>query len=251
MRGFVLLSSTLLVSVPVHASNIATDRPGNGNTAVVVEAQRLNAETGVLYTFVNGSDDHQFSFPVGLRFGIGEGFEARAITSLVGLQSGPTGGDLAWSDTALGMKFQPLQNDGWLPDLALMSDVFFPTGGGAFSSGVVVPEFRAAIAWALPGGLGLFGNLGADVPEDSAGRFARLLHLAQLNFAVPIGSQTLTLFVESYGRTSFDARGDFFQVDAGLMWLFTPDLQLDFFTQHGLDGAVADFSASVGFSFRI
>jgi hypothetical protein len=229
---------------------IVTDRPGNGNAASTVAPGRLNVESGFLVGWTDATDDvTTVSFPVGLRLGLTPWLEARVLTSLVGIETVDGSTDVSATDTGLGVKLGLTSAEGWIPDLALMTDVFLPSGAGGFTNDAVVPEARAAVAWALPAGFGLFGNVGVDVPEDGEGRFARFIHVAQVNFAVP--RLPLGLFVETFGRTSFDDRSDLLQLDAGLAWLVHPDLQFDLFTQHRIDGPTPDFQVSVGVSGRV
>lgn len=214
----------------------------------------MNVETGVNYALLqdDGPDVHQLTTPVALRLGLIDPLEVRALASLFGLEAASGQTDVQAVDFALGLKVQLLEADALVPELAVMTDVFLPTGGGSFTSDGVVPEFRVAAAWALPAGFGFFTNLGVDVPDDADGRFGRLIHLAQLNWATALGrSQTVAFFVESYGRTAFEAGREFFQIDAGLLLLLTPNLQLDAFTQHRISGSAPDFQASVGFSARL
>ncbi len=273
-----MLTVALLIGAAAHAADaetlveeelefLVTDRPGNGNAAAVVPPARLQFELGTLYalqrdqqvcqgdpTFPGNcttTDVHQVAFPVALRFGVFEWLELRGITGVMGIETQAGETQVEPTDTAGGLKLGILTLDGWVPDLALMADVFFATGRGAFTGGATVPDMRAAVAWVLPARFGLFGNLGADVPEDAAGRYGRFLWVFQVNYAIPLDDQLLVLFAEGYGRASFSERDEFTQVDFGLAWVLNPDLQVDFFTQHGLFGETPDLQLSLGVSIRV
>lgn len=247
-----LLALGLLIgSAPALAAPISTDRPGNGNAATVVAPAVLQIETSALYAHTGDGDAHAVTFPTGLRYGIVPRLEARVLTSILGVQADPAETQVQPTDTALGLKLGVIQQRDYGADMAVMVDVFFPSGEPPFTADVIVPELRGALARSLPNGLGVLANFGFDVPEDEAGRYARLLYVGQINYAPPIEGRPLTFFVETFGKTSFGNRTDFTQIDAGVLWLLTPDFQLDLFTQHGLDGAAPDFQIAIGLSARV
>jgi hypothetical protein len=240
----------LLLAGPAAAAPLSTDRPGNGNAATVVAPARLQIESSVLYAYADDPVTHTVTFPLGFRYGVLPRLEARVLTSVLGIEDGPAETRVQPTDTALGLKVALAHRRDFIADVAVMADVFFPSGEAPFTSDVVVPEFRGAFSRSLPSGLGVLANFGLDVPKDEAGRYARFLYVGQINYAPPIEGRPLTLFVETYGKTAFGNRSDFTQIDAGILWLLTPDLQLDLFTQHGVDGAAPDFQIAIGFSIR-
>jgi hypothetical protein len=170
-------------------SPIATDRPGNGNAPTTVPQWRLQIETSVAYAFdrTDGGDGHLVNFPTALRFGVLEFLELRFGSGLIGIDAAPVmGADVASAtDTFVGTKLQVLANDGWTPNLGVVVDVYLPSGCGGFTGDVVVPDGRVAASWALPVGLGLLFNAGADVPEDVDSRFARFIYVANVNYTPP------------------------------------------------------------------
>lgn len=240
---------------------IDTDRPGNGNAATTVPRGRLQVELGANYALERltsdpapetGSTIHGLTFPLALRLGVTEILELRAGTGVVGI--GIADGEdvsIASTDTAVGAKLALLANDGWVPSLALMTDVFLPSGSGAFTQGVVVPEARGAAFWGLPADFGLLLNVGGDVPADSGDHFLRGLYVAHVNYAPSALAGNLVLFVESFGRVPLASEPDaIVQLDMGVAWRLGHDWQLDAFTQHGLTEAAPDFQASLGASAR-
>jgi len=231
---------------------ISTDRPGNGNAATTVPWRRLQLELGGLYAWTDAdSPVSQVIFPLGIRYGLLPQLELRLLSGIIGIQSvdGDTAVDA--TDTALGVKVGLTEQSGFRPDLAVMADVYLPTGSGAFGAEVVVPELRAAASWGLPAGFGAFANVGFDVPDDGIDRYARLLYLGQINYTLPAGADRVGIFGELFGRTSFDDRPDFLLLDVGVAWQLSPDLQLDVFSQHRLAGSAPDFQLSLGISVRL
>lgn len=245
---------------------LSTDRPGNGNAATTVPRLRLQLETSVAWALSrdDGRDTtaHQISFPTALRFGVTDWLELRAISGLLGVDvrdGGETGREarVYATDTAVGVKAWLLPAVGALPDLALMVDVFLPSGGGPFTTGEALPDARLAAAWSLPAGFGVLLNVGFDllptagVGPDGGGR-ARFLYVVNVNWTLPPAlTDRLALFVEAYGRESFDAGSTSIrQLDVGLTFRVTDDLQLDAFSQHAFTEASPDHQVALGVSAR-
>ncbi len=233
-------------------ASIETDRPGNGNAATTVPQWSLQIESGLIaYAFDESSSgqSHLVSFPLALRFGVLPFLELRAGTAIIGIDAG-TEEVVNPTDTAVGTKLRALRNDRWTPDLAVVADVFLPSGRGAFTAGVVVPDVRIAASWDLPAGFGLLTNAGADVPEDVEGRFARFVYVVNLNYSPPVADRRLSFFVEGFGRIPRGSREPVLQIDAGMAFLIGPDLQLDLFSQHAFTDASPDHQISLGLSAR-
>lgn len=231
---------------------LATDRPGNGNTATTMTRGRLNVESSVLFA-MPGRGSYGLSAPTLLRLGILDRLEARAGTSIVGWSKTPDGtGNIDATDTSVGMKVGFVEADGGIPDLAASADLWIPTGSDAFTGAILVPEGRLLAAWALPAELGLLVNLGADSPQAADGdRTARLLYVLNLSLglsAVP----ALSCFVELFARHSL-LGGDnpLILLDWGGALRLSNNLQLDVFFQHGVTGDAPSVQVSAGVSARI
>lgn len=245
------MTGLLLLLLSAEVPPISTDRPGNGNAATTVPTGRLQIEASALYSLdaVPGDDVNLISFPTLFRVGLFTGLELRVSSAFGGIDATGPGVEGRTTDTSVGAKAQILANGDWWPDLALMADVYLPSGTGAFTAGVTTPDARVAASWALPHDLGLLLNLGLVVPEDDAGRFAQLLYVVNLACGLAEG---LTVFVESFGQIAVDGeRSKVLQIDAGAAYLVTDDLQVDLFTQHALTDQSPDLLVSVGLSGRI
>lgn len=272
MLALALLALTATTASAEVDPPIATDRPGNGNAATVVPHLRFQAETS--WSFAEIDDDFLslMSWPTLFRFGLVDVAEIRLGTAVVGTAfvgspappGSPPRGESS-TDTLVGAKVQLLANEGFRPDLAVMLDVFLPTGEGAFTQDVVVPELRVASAWSLPAGFGLLLNAGVDLPQgqrpiiDEQGvttedqRFGQLIYVANLGYAFPFLEQRLSVFVESFGRVVFDRElgSNIHQFDTGAAFRITDDVQVDSFLQVGLNDAAPNYQLSIGVSFRI
>jgi len=235
---------------------IATDRPGNGNASSTVPKHRLQIETSASYlrSDAGAVTVQQITLPTLVRFGLLDSVEVRVGSSIVGIDatSGSDEGP-ALTDTLVGAKVQLAENAGTKPQLAVMVDVTLPTGDGGFTGDKVVPEARVAAAWSLPSNFGFLINAGGDLPEAAGDRFVRLLYVANLGYTpASLLDGRLSVFVESFGRLSLDSdQAHVVQVDLGAAYSLNPNLQLDFFTQHGLSDGAPDFQIAVGVSARL
>lgn len=238
---------------PSDVAPISTDRPGNANAATTVPKGRAQIESslGFARDRAEGTTNRALSFPTSLRVGVLDRLELRASTSIVGVELDSASRAPKPTDTSVGSKLHVLRGGAGRPDVSVMVDVFLASGRAAFTAGATTPEARVSAAWALPQGIGFLWNVGGDVPRTDR-RYARALYVTNLNYAPPILNGALTLFIESYGRLPLASPElPIVQIDVGAALLLGPDLQLDFFTQHGVTQAAPDFQASFGLSARI
>ncbi|MBO6934374.1 MAG: transporter [Deltaproteobacteria bacterium] len=240
----------------VMVAPIATDRPGNGNAATTVPQWALQIETSANYALERipmAGDQHLLAFPTLLRFGLLDIFEIRLGSELLGIDGHPPMGQKTAhpTDTWVGLKIQLAANDGAVPAVAIMTDLFLPSGRAPFTNDAVVPDIRGALSWSLPKGFGLLLNAGIDIPDDGVGRFARALYVVNLGYAFPFLERRLSVFVESFGLIPLGTDRDaVIQFDWGAAFRITRDMQIDFFAQHGLTEAATDFQIALGFSAR-
>lgn len=240
----------------VMVAPIATDRPGNGNAATTVPQWALQIETSANYALERipmAGDQHLLAFPTLLRFGMLDIFEIRLGSELLGIDGHPPMGQKTAhpTDTWVGLKIQLAENDGAVPAVAIMTDLFLPSGRAPFTNDAVVPDIRGALSWSLPKGFGLLLNAGIDIPDDGVGRFARALYVVNLGYAFPFLERRLSVFVESFGLIPLGTDRDaVIQFDWGAAFRITRDMQIDFFAQHGLTEAATDFQMALGFSAR-
>ena len=78
MRSAILPAALAVLTLPVFADSIATDRPNVVESSLTVGAGVLQLETGLAFeTFDGGNFEiDTFSTPTLLRFGIGKAWEA-------------------------------------------------------------------------------------------------------------------------------------------------------------------------------
>jgi hypothetical protein len=248
---------------------INTDRPTFTPSKLTVPRGRLQFESG--FTF-----NHELSPAIrsslydipelAVRFGLASRVELRALwtgQTWIQSQSRETGRFFQGggpSDMQVGFKWQLLQADSnrkWIPVTALITSVVAPTGGvSPLGAHTVEPHANLIYGWditkkfniaAATGYLGMrVTNLGPRHPADSFEQF----HQSVVAFYSP--TKRTTLFYEWYVlmfTSAADNRPTHF-MDGGVLYLVTPNMQLDLRAGFGLSGRPDDFFTGAGFSVR-
>lgn len=218
---------------------INADRPGIADGSKVVGHGRLQIEAGAQKEFrrAEGVSDQRVMAPLLLRAGIGQDWEFRLETnSYVFQRSGDGLRQEGGAPVALGAKYQIMNtSDGTTPSFGVIARLIPPSGSGSFRSRRTSADLRVAADWDFAPNWSLNPNIGVARVEDEEGRtfFAR-------TFAATVGynpTASLNLFVDA-GLQSPEAKGGRAAVivDAGIAYLLTPDVQLDFSAGKGVRG---------------
>ena len=233
---------------------INADRPGIADGSKVVGHGRWQIEVGVQKEFrrVEGVSDHRVMAPLLLRAGIGQNWEFRLETnSYVSLHSRDGLREEGGAPVALGAKYQITDlTDRAAPSLGVIARLVPPSGSGSFRSRRTSGDLRLAADWDFAQNWSLNPNIGVGRVEDDEGRtfFAR-------TFAATVSynpTASLNLFVDA-GLQSPETRGGRAAVivDAGIAWLLTRDVQLDFSAGKGVRGSTSPRGfVSAGISTR-
>lgn len=251
-----VLAASVSAWTPASAQ-ISTDRPGLGFSPVVVPRGTFQVEAGLPQaTRVNGPEIAGasgnltvFSFPLALRYGITERVEIRAATSLYDVArisiDTPTGGDsdsdgtVGFDTIELGAKVQ-LATSG--PTVALIPSVLIPTTEAAN----LAVAARAVAGWALTDRLGLTTVLGAVVAdgEPDAQLAGEVVAVLGASLADAVSAYAELGAYPQDGSTPVLAGG-------GILFLVSPDIQLDASFDIGLNDDAPDLLFGAGLSFRL
>jgi Putative MetA-pathway of phenol degradation len=248
---------------------ISTDRPTFTPANTVVPRGRLQFESG--FTFNNEPSSPTrttlYDLPeLAMRYGIFNRVELRTFwlgqtwtqTQLRPVGPWRQGGGL--SDMEVGFKWQLLTHDKerkWIPTTGLITSIYAPTGGSSvLGSHTVEPYVNLIYGWPLTDKLTLAGStgylgmrvtdLGRGRPADSFQRYHQSL-VAFLSM-----NKRTTLFYEWYVlmfTNAVDNRPTHF-MDGGILYLLTPNMQLDLRAGFGLSGRPDDFFTGAGYSVR-
>ena len=241
--------------------DLITDRPDQTESADVVPLFRLQIETGVLQEWQeSGRDFYIHNREFGgtlLRFGFHRRFEARLNSGLlqtraklVGLETDEVHG---MAPVEVGLKVKILEENGMIPDMALIAGFQIPgTGGEEYASEELIQTYLFAFAHTLGDDLGLGFNLGLE--HDKLSQQITLIYSLVFGYAA---RERVGIFIETYGNKRWYT-GDQplsylldMRADAGLTYLMRPNLQLDLSGGLGLSAISPEGFISAGISWRI
>jgi hypothetical protein len=234
-------------------SPISTDRPGLLFSPTLVPEGRFQVEASLpAFTQVRGggNDLEAWSFPVALRYGLSDRVELRASlptwTDLRIESGGVVTRDDGFSDAEIGAKFR--LNDTQDPPLALLTSLRLPTGEDGFTT----DEFGGSVYLMLGRNLGdgfgltLLGGVIHTPVKDSSDTTAGALGALVIYAIAPRWSMCGE--VAAYPGIN-NVTGQAF-AGGGVVWAVTDDVQLDLWSDFGLDEDSADVLATFGISWR-
>ncbi|KPK34201.1 MAG: hypothetical protein AMJ65_18675 [Phycisphaerae bacterium SG8_4] len=219
----------------------------------------MQIETGWLHSERDDDDLETDTFPQTLlRYGLADGLELRlnhdgyVWEHAVGLTAGAVDNEGS-GDTAVGFKVQLQEEEGWLPETALLSHLGLPTGKAPLPSERFDPDYRLAFSHTLSDQLSFGYNLGqAWVSEEDAAGDRDTRHEFIYSAALGVGlTETVACFVEFFGDvpTGSDG-GPAHSFDGGFTCLFGDNLQLDVSSGVGLSEGADDWFIAAGLSVR-
>ncbi len=211
----------ILISAAAGASDISTDRPSAGTSALTVGGGVFQIETGLQADSAAGT---VFTVPTLLRYGIGEDLEFRADSGLVSL----SGGSQAFGGLGAGAKYTALRTE--VVSIGVLAGSGIPLDGAEASPyALALADFTAG-AWANAGWTG-----------GSA-----LFYAAGYGVSLPFDG--ISAFIETAG--SFDAGAGAWAgtLQTGLVWA-SGNCEADIYRQQSLDNTGASMTAA-GVSYR-
>lgn len=242
---FFLGSALLLQAQDSAPYSIATDRPSVSFTAALAPKNILIVETGYFRQRdeVEALTNISITQPnVSLRYGLSDNFELRLGWEYIGAEL--RGAGLATQrqegsgPLTLGTKIKIADNEGWIPQTTFLGAVQLPFSASKnFQSDFIGSYFRFLFQNTLNERFFLFYNLGANFGSDAEGR-------AQSTGAYTFALGTnvlpnLSAFVEVFGF--LPERGiDQHSIDAGLVYVFRKQYQLDASIGYGLNEYAPD-----------
>ncbi len=246
---------------PLSKPELVTDRPDQTESSVAVPPGYVQLETG--WTFSRNKADgirnetHEFpgtllrigvldpvEFRLGWNGGIWEG------TRKVG-QRNDLGGA---GDMGVGTKLYFWEEQGWIPEVALLAGVSLPVGKEELSSQRSEPTFRVSLSHTLSDRVSLGYNLGAtwesDLDETSArDRFSLFNYTAVLGIGL---TERAGMFVEVFGDVPLSANGGpANSFDGGLTYLLRDNLQVDAALGVGISEEADDWFVGLGITVRL
>jgi len=251
---------TLAGSVWGQAPSLVTDRPDQTESSETVAPGYVQLEFG--WTHVEDDEDVDVkadSFPETLiRIGVIENLEFRFgfdgyIWQEVDSGASPSQRDDGAGDLEIGLKYKLWQEDGWLPQTALLAGTTLPAGARAFSSERLDPSVRLACSHTLTETVGFGYNLAGiwQTEEDAIGdrdTTASVAYSAVLGIAL---SERLGTFIEFFGEAPTATGKPANSLDAGLTYLIADNLQIDVLAGTALSEAADDWFIGAGLVWRL
>ncbi|MBI5757824.1 MAG: transporter [Planctomycetales bacterium] len=264
---------------PSDEEPLATDRPDFTEASSVVGHGRVMLEGG--WTFLHDSnnetrsDEHvlpEFLWRIGLTEKVElriilptyvNSFEIDRVTEERTRTKGAT-------DLDLGFKFQLLQEDGWIPELAAIATLSVPAGSTPFRSRRTQPKTNFLYGWDITEDWSIAGSTGfAYLYETGFQTFDTVgvgnpAHFvlnatedgfAQAHQSVTTGislAEKVGMYLEWFAffrHGSEEDRPEHY-ADGGLTYQFTPNFQVDWRIGFGLVDHAADLFTGTGFAIR-
>ena len=237
-----------------------TDRPDQTESANLVPAGGLQVETGFMIenTGVNTGTIKDLTYNTTLiRYGLNEHFEFRFIQEVVGAKYIPTTGASSSSSgtgpTSIGAKVKVAKANKFIPEIAFIGHVTFPTGSTDFNQTYISTDFRFSLEYDLSDKFSMGINLGAQRDGETPNTTGIYTFVFGISPADKVG-----VFVEMYGfiterdksLISTVATHDH-RFNGGVTYSVTDLVQLDVSAGVGLSEASIDNFISAGVSFRL
>ena len=239
----------LAASLPAQYSpSIVSGRPGQSINAATVGRGVYQVQTGLNLDWTHAGGNHLFDLTETTDIGVGivERLELSAIIVGAADESAvsPSGTrrDRGISDTQVGGRYLFLENEGWLPAIAVRGHALLRAQDEEFRRESVGANVILAADWAVTDLLALTANLSRTWPGDGSRSDD---YVATLGFNL---SDRWSSFVEVYGTMTGVATANY---DGGFAYLVNDDLVFD--ASFGWDGdyGVRSYFLDAGVSFRL
>ena len=262
------LSLVIFTLVPCFAQEkvspkpeLVTDRPDQTESSVLVPPGYVQVETGwsLLRHQEGGIRTNTHAFPgTLLRIGVLDRMELRLdYGGFLREQTQEAGQSTHLSgsgDMGVGTKLYFWEEQGWVPEAALLAGVSLPVGKEQFSSGRADPTFRLSLSHTLSDRLSFGYNLGATW-ESTLDETNDRDTLSLFNYTAVLGmslSDRTGLYAEVFGDIPLNAKGGpRNSVDGGLAYLIRDNLQVDGAAGVGLSHSADDWFVGLGITARL
>jgi hypothetical protein len=241
---------------PEEDEPLATDRPDFTEASSTVGRGRVQIESGYTYFF---DDDHgvvaqTHSFPEVLaRIGLfRDWFELRLGVNHVSQSEEDLPSLSGAQDMYLGVKLALVEQRGVAPEMAIMPQMFLPTGHGDLSDHQALPGVNLLYSWELSDRLSLAGSTQVNRRRDGAEHY--FMQTAQsasvgVGLADRVGGYFEWFALFPTGSIDPDTGPEYY-INGGLTFLLNNNLQLDVRVGHGLNQHADDLFAGAGASAR-
>jgi hypothetical protein len=244
---------SLLIFSPAtaqYSETISSDRPGQALTSFTVGKGILQAQSGFDHFGMNdsprGTNTKGFLNNTVLRYGIAEVFEVNSQFEYK-IQSTEKNNNMTiqagLSAIDIGMRYHVYTGKGQAHSVALQGGIRLPILGGDYQINHIAPRFSVITNQKISKTFRFNTVWGVSWNGlDNSVRSNYVIHLSsQL-------SNSLGVFIENYGSIE---NGIFLSnIDGGLAWLITNNLQIGLYGGYGGNHEVSNYFLSTGLSWR-
>jgi hypothetical protein len=231
-------------SCPTVKDEIATDRPSQTNSSLVVPVGSLQTENGLNFTAAQGN---QVLDGTNTRLRLGFAPCLEFLVDLPSYSATVHGfGSSGFSDVAPAIKWQISPLPGTV-DLSVILGAALPTGNPNISGQGVQPYLQFPWSWQLHDGWGLSGMMTEFVrPSDPTSSL-----VTETTFAISKNvTDKASLFVEYVGDYPQNS-GSSQLLNSGGTYRLSPTQQVDFRIAFGLNRNAPAYIVGIGYSFRL
>lgn len=238
-----ICTAILLLGVAAQAQeNINTERPGFSSSPLTLDHRRWQLEAGYQYQRVNSNLDAQTLPLLLLRYGAGERAEVQfSWAGFSRIDAGPRDINGA-SDASIGVKWQ-LTDDAATTPVGVFASLSLPVGDNELSSDEVDPTL--GLFWAHNGRVKLFGTVLLSEFDDET----TIGNALGINLPVSSRCRGCGAYVEYFGNYP-EGGGPQHNLNGGMTFLRSADLQFDVHVGLGLNDRAPDSFVGVGAAYR-
>lgn len=228
------------------AQQIQTDRPNETENPNTIIQSHLQVENG--FSYEKDDDGKAFRVPeVVLRYGIIKNLEFRIESALKAVDQENNDKQFGIEPVEIGAKYHFLDHKGAaIPDLGILARVSIPwLADNAYQEEKYSPEVRLLAQHGLSKTYHLGYNLGIHWLADTLQ--PEYIYSISADHSI---TKKFKVFIEAYGLAQTHHHADN-SADAGVLFLVTNNLQLDFMAGTSVMHSSSKKFAELGFSFRI
>ncbi len=248
--GSILTLAALVTSANAQAplGPIETDRPDFTEASSLVSPGRVQLELGVTSSHARGQGAPlHYSWPEALlRVGLADRLELRVGQSLASIDDRTSEPFTAFGDLYAGVKLGVAEQNGAIPQLAIMMQATVPTGHARLTADKFLPGGAILAGWDTEGALSYAAGVQLNKSEVEGMEAAP---------SVAVGL-ALTASLKAYGEwfaiapVGTDLVRTAHYVNGGMALLLTNDVQLDGRIGFGLNDAADRVFFGLGLSIR-
>lgn len=248
-----LITVFALTAIGSAEEPLVTDRPTVTVSARTVGSGVLQFEGGVTFSSSSNGNEVTTVGEIHARWGASEKLELRLVLPSYSRQRDGLDNGSGFLDLGIGFKYELAQGDGdgfiGGMEAAVIASTTVPTGTSIFASSEWRPLALLSTSWELGPNIGIGSNLGVGRPANDDDRYTTLLGSVVLMVGV---SDAASIFFELYGFDREEARGpNTVTFQTGILYLITPDGQLDARVARRLTRQGVDFLIGAGLSWRL